>query len=60
MCLGNRSHHVTACDGFADPDVGRTRFANPESAVHMTVLLTRTDCPDHTVKNQGALEHYHR
>ena len=26
-------------------------------AVHMAVRLSRTGCPDHTVKSQGGLEH---
>ena len=63
---------MTACDGLVDLDVdleGRERtdsvvdhkmFAKPETAVHMKVRLSHTGCPDHTVRSQHGLEHYHR
>ena len=49
MYLEYRSCPVAASDDLGDL-----------GAVHTAVRLSRTGCPDHTVKSQGGLEHYCR
>ena len=72
MYLEDRSYLVAACDGLVDLDVDledperadsvvdHKKVAKPESAVHMKARLSRTGCPDHIVRSQHGLEHYHR